>query len=89
MRLRQVDNPADRASWMEMFYAYQPLKVVNGIVETDNPNQINLLLQRGFRPIEEPIEVENVANNVTPLVVEEKKKEPQPRRNTRAKVSSK
>lgn len=52
MKLRQVNTPANKAAWTEHFYNGE-LKVVNGEVETDNENWINLLLQRGFRPADE------------------------------------
>lgn len=52
MRLRQVHSPADQASWVEQFYSGH-LNVVNGIVETENPDWILQLLDRGFREIEE------------------------------------
>jgi hypothetical protein len=52
MKLRQVHSPAAQAFWIEHFYNGE-LKVVNGEVETDNQTWINLLYQRGFRPIDE------------------------------------
>ena len=59
MRLRQVNSPASKAQWSEHFYNGE-LKVVNGEVETDNETWINLLYERGFRPIDEVEKVEEI-----------------------------
>jgi len=48
--LRQVDRPGAQASWTEQLYD-RPYKIVNGEVEVENPNHINLLKGRGFKEV--------------------------------------
>ena len=56
MKLIQVDRPAAQAQWTIHFYD-GALRVVNNMVETDNPAWIDALYVQGFRPVEEtPVE---------------------------------
>lgn len=52
VKLRQRDNPADKASWTEHFYDGK-VKVTNGTVDTDNLVYVGLLQQRGFRIVDD------------------------------------
>jgi hypothetical protein len=60
VQLRQTAIPGDQASWREEFYTGH-LKVVNGVVETDNPKWIEELRYRGFSIIEE-VEPETISS---------------------------
>lgn len=52
MKLRQTNSPAPLASWTEFHYAGE-IRITNGEVETDNPTAIEVLLSRGFTPVDE------------------------------------
>lgn len=65
MKLIQVDRPAAQAQWTINFYD-GALRVVNNMVETDNPAWIDALYLQGFRPVEEtPVEEETSAESST------------------------
>jgi len=49
--MRQVHRPATGANWTEHLY-HKEVKVVNGEVETDDPDTINALMMRGFREVD-------------------------------------
>lgn len=63
MRLRQVQRPANQASWTEHFYSGF-LRVTNGEVETDNQDWINQLKFRGFKDVDEIPEDMNILGKV-------------------------
>lgn len=83
MKLRQTLAPAPFANWVEYFYDGE-LKVVGGETETDNQRYIEVLLSRGFSPINDEVVAPEVSDGASPSEPEAADEKPKTAKNKEA-----